>query len=209
MRWNWKPDIGNDLSNDYLREIARIRLDDESERWTVRQDLVRKYAWAIPTREALFAIVETCSHFRVSDIVSVGAGTGFWEQLISQMWRGSVFAYDIAPPSSTADENDYKHTTQYYPVGKGGSEVAGWHGGGSALFLSWPPYDTEMAETALACFPGSVVIYIGEGWGGCTGNNAFHDALEKDWKCVSRVQIPRWEGINDSLSIWVRVPSQA
>ena len=66
-----------------------------------------------------------------------------------------------------------------------------------------------MAATALECFPGSVVIYIGEGWGGCTANNAFHDALEKDWTCVSQVEIPRWEGLNDYLSIWVRVPSQA
>ena len=41
MLWDRKPEIGNDQSNAYLREIAYALADETCDRWSLRQDLVR------------------------------------------------------------------------------------------------------------------------------------------------------------------------
>jgi hypothetical protein len=70
------------------------------------------------------------------------------------------------------------------------------------LFLSWPPYFKDMAVKALQLFKGKRLAYIGEGYGGCTGTDEFHDLLEKAWKLDKTITIPQWFGIHDHLFIF-------
>jgi hypothetical protein len=72
------------------------------------------------------------------------------------------------------------------------------------MFLCWPPYDTRMAEEALRAYAGNAVVYVGEGYGGCTANDAFHERLKADFECVYSVELPRWFGIHDHMTIWRR-----
>ena len=46
------------------------------------------------------------------------------------------------------------------------------------VLLTWPPYEDPCCEQVLKNMrPGSILFYCGEGQGGCTGTDAFHDML--------------------------------
>ena len=73
-----------------------------------------------------------------------------------------------------------------------------------ALMLCWPPYDDDMAARALTRYQGDRVIYVGEGAGGCTGNDAFHAALAEQWDPIAHYEIPQWDGIHDGVHVYAR-----
>src|SRR5262249_778993 len=72
------------------------------------------------------------------------------------------------------------------------------------LMLCWPPYEDHMAALALERYRGTRVIYIGEGAGGCTGNDAFHAALAEQWDLVTSHEIPQWQGLHDEVDVYAR-----
>lgn len=159
-----------------------------------RHDMVRQYAWAIPSAEALDAIAE------LSPIVEVGAGGGYWSMLLRE--RGArVAPFDLQPYPLL---NGYARRA-WTPVSRGGparalkGERAGW-----TLLLCWPSYLDDWSERALALHRGEWVAYVGEGQGGCTATDAFHDRLERDYRREHTVRLPQWEGIHDWLELWKR-----
>jgi SAM-dependent methyltransferase len=167
---------------------------------TIRRDrLVSKYAWAIPTEEAVRRIT------KLSPICDLGCGTGYWAYLLGQI-GAKVVAVDSNPPLDGA--NDYHHARKstlhhWVPVVRGSAStfvVPRSH----ALMLCWPPYSTSMASVALRRYRGSRLIYIGEGIGGCTGDDAFHRAIAKNWKLCEMIDLPNWPGLHDSVHIYER-----
>ena len=73
------------------------------------------------------------------------------------------------------------------------------------LMLCWPPYWSPMAEHALRLHRGDHVVYIGDGEGGCTATDAFHEQLAARYEQVGRIQLPQWPGLHDDLEIWERL----
>ena len=67
----------------------------------------------------------------------------------------------------------------------------------AALLLVWPPYDDQMAASALRAFRGAVVWYVGEGRGGACADDAFFDALEEDWEPDELHALIRFPGLYD------------
>lgn len=157
-----------------------------------RYEMNVKYAWAVPNEEALDMI----GLFSPEGVVEIGAGTGYWAGLLRA--RGiEVAAYDRKPhKNSQADGN-------WSEVKNGGPKMARFHPRKS-LFLCWPPYNTPMAWLALQAYRGDTLIYVGEGGSGCTGDDAFHDELDENWRVVAYANIPQWPGIRDSLYIYKR-----
>lgn len=158
-----------------------------------REQLVKKYAWAVPNDEAIAACVEA------GPIVEVGAGLGYWAHLIVQA-GGDVIAYDTEPDP---ERNDYVDAEPWFQVHRGGAEAAGRHPD-RALMLIWPPYGEEMAAETLRHYEGDTVIYVGEGRGGCTGGDNFIEQLEERFELVKTVHIPTWRMVHDHLTIWRR-----
>lgn len=151
----------------------------------IRRDLCHRYAFAIPSDEALDLIAP------YSPIVEIGAGTGYWAHLLRQ--RGAVVrAYDVRP-----------RRRSFAPVLRGRARKAKQFSD-HALMLCWPPLNDPMAANALALYRGSTVIYIGEDAGGCCATDAFFEALEVGWRQVADCPLPQWDGIHDTLSIWRR-----
>lgn len=136
-----------------------------------RRQLTKSYAWAIPTPGDIAWIVETLDG---RDVVEVGAGTGYWA------WQLGQSGVDVAAYDAKPFENHWCGGAKYHSVRKGGPEMAAEFPR-RALMLCWPPYDDPMAEDALSCYKGDLLIYVGESDGGCTAGDGFFRLLERDW----------------------------
>lgn len=174
---------------------------------SMREELVRRYSWAIPSEPALRVLAEH------APILEIGAGMGYWAYLLRK--RGvDILAYDAHPPDTTF--NFYHRRERYYPIDRtfrrnpwapilhGRARKAKQLGRGRSLFLCWPPCGTPLAFNALRLYTGQTVIYIGEGGGGCTADDAFHALLARAWHVVDEVSIPQWSGIHDRLWVYRR-----
>lgn len=151
-----------------------------------RRHATRRYAWAVPSEGALARIAER------GPIVEVGAGRGYWAALLRL--RG----VDVV----ATDAHWYPPTWTDVAI-MDAAEAAAAHPD-RALLLIWPPYNQDTAHRALCAYRGSTVIYIGEGYGGCTGDDAFHEALEREWRAVDGCSVPQWSGLHDHLTVYAR-----
>lgn len=172
----------------------RRRADEASNRY----DLVRKYAWATPTPSVLSKVAD------FEPIVEFGAGTGYWAYLLRQM-HVDIVAIDIEPPSSDSETNPY-HPGQrpWTTVVRGCYEDLVGHAHRS-LFLCWPPGGSDMALRALLTYQGDTLLYLGEGLGGCNGDDAFHTELERRWTKIDEQSVLQWEGMRDRLCVFQRL----
>lgn len=150
-----------------------------------RRKLIRKFSWAIPTDEAIRVIA------KLSPIIEIGAGRGYWAALISKA-GGDIMAYDIKPPR-----------TVYHRVFRGGPERAA-KTQARCLFLCWPIYSDSMACECLQNFQGRYLAYVGESRDGCTADDDFYEMREQDWELQQSIVIPQWWGLHDDLTIWRR-----
>lgn len=73
-----------------------------------------------------------------------------------------------------------------------------------ALLLVWPPYGSPMARLAANAWRGEVLVYVGEGPGGCTADDSFHNLMEREFAEVAEVANPCWDGIHDWVQIYRR-----
>lgn len=163
-----------------------------------RQELVIAYSWAVPTEEAIEAIAAHSP----AGVVEIGAGGGYWAKLMRD-YGIDVVAYDRTPYMGYRAWTKEEVRVKWSTVRRGGPKMASKHPERS-LFLCWPPYDTSMAYDALCAYSGKTVLYVGEGGGGCTGDDAFHDELERNWREVQYVHLPQWSGLHDDLYIYKR-----
>lgn len=233
-----------------------------------RDMLVRKYSWAIPSPETLDLIAQ---HLDGREVVEIGAGTGYWAKMLSQLGI-KVHAFDTSPPNEEVNgwhapkvSVEHRHTEEtiadwremheatlaitrllesafgapgpdggmeaifgnpqepsvgdpyliqgpsqemvdvFYPVKRGGVERAAQYPD-AALFLCWPPYNTSMAYDALRFYSGDMLIYCGEGRGGCTASDPFFQLVAEEWELVAENSSTHiaWDGIRDSVAIFTR-----
>lgn len=174
--------------------------EDFQERFAQRELLTRRYAWAVPSTEVILAIAAE------GKIVEVGAGTGYWAHLLREA-GARVDAYDRAPVL----RNPWIDSTAYFPVARGGPRrllrlndrgeyfYADW-----TLLICWPPYASSMMSETIRAFPGNRLVFVGEGEGGCTGDDEGHRLLEEEWEEADWFPLPQWPGINDMATIYER-----
>jgi len=183
---------GYSMSNPLLQEFA---ISDGT--YSSRAQCVDRYSWAIPDKGAIDII---CSHTHC--LVEVGAGRGYWAHLIAKQGV-DVVAYDKDPPTIAENLWHRGSKTEYFPVLQGGPEklVGEKH---RALFLCWPPYNSSLAIDCLKAYEGNTLIFVGEGKGGCTGNDAFFELRDQLFECTKSYWIPQWPGLYDYLYVGKR-----
>lgn len=157
----------------------------------VRQAVIRRWTWAVPSGEVLDAIAE---HAGGRDVVEVGAGTGFWAMHLAArgVW---VESYDAAPPERT-----------FVPIEVGGPEAAGRHPD-AVLLLVWPPHRSSMAAEAVVAHAdagGQRVIYVGEDRGGWTADDDLFELFDDEYTEIARIEVPSWPGYDDHLVVYER-----
>jgi len=179
------------IINPYLKDFHRIETVRSIE---PRQELISRYSWAVPTDEAIREVV------KYSPLIEIGAGSGYWAHLIKQA-KGDIICFDDF--SLKYDERWLYSAKTWHRVYEGSVEKIGKYPQ-HTLLLCWPPYDEPLALDALNAYKGRYLVYIGEGYGGCTGCTDFHDLLYKEWKEITDIYLPQYWGINDYLRILER-----
>lgn len=189
----WEPDgltIGGFKDPDYV------------EAFSLRRDLCSRYSWTI-TAPATVAFVAEHAGPQVIDPM---AGTGWWAHLLTEAGC-DVAAFDLNPPGSDAN-HWHQDPTTYHPITTfDGAQAVRDHGAGRTLLLSWPPYSDPAGADVLAAYLGDRVIFIGEGPGGCTGDDRVFELLESDWTEAAAHRPVQWYGIHDWITVYDRKPS--
>ena len=159
---------------------------------TKREQLRKLYAFAIPTGVAIKTILKYGD-----EIVEIGAGAGYWSYLLAEA-GATVRAYDNGSWST------FFNCKPWFDIRRGGPGMIR-HYPDAVVLIVWPPYDTPMAfNVATRIRVGQHLVFVGEGDGGCTGDDAFFNLLESDFEEVCSVSIPQWWGLHDRLKIYRR-----
>jgi len=186
----------NDLPNSYKR--IDVPLIDNGEHLlgdeflNTRQELVNKYSWAVPTDEAIDAIVKFSEW---NGLIDFGAGSGYWSMLVAK--KGiNVIAVD----NWTADKPEL-----WFDVQTGSYEYLKM-AGGRVLFMCWIPQYTDMGLMALKTWNGDKFIMVGEpAPARSNANPEFFEYLEANYSLVKMVDIPNWFNHNDEVFFYERI----
>ncbi len=164
-----------------------------------RNDLCSRYSWTVTDP----ATVEFVRDWAGGAVVDPLAGSGWWACLLSQagVW---VTATDQNPPDGTGANHWHRGTTHVHVGRMDAVDAAHMASPDRTLLLSWPPYDSTIGGDILAAYPGSRVIYIGEGWGGCCGDDSMFEAFERDWTRVAEHCPIQYYGIRDWVTVYER-----
>jgi hypothetical protein len=192
------------LSNPYYERWRQAqRNPDFLAKVPLRDDLVKQYAWAVPSPEALTLIAS------YSPLVEMGGGTGYWAGLLAAL-GADILCYDSHPSARDGQVPNRFHGLQrlYFPVQRGRPPVLAEHAG-RTLFLCWPPYQSSMATRCLTHWRGRTLIYIGE-VDGCTASPSFESRLDREFVQEPLadgrryLKLPQWLGCHDVLRVFRR-----
>lgn len=162
-----------------------------------RDQLAKTYTWSIISPADVSWLV---GQLAGRPVVEVGAGTGYWAWQLEQAGV-DVAAYD---PHPAGEDNKFCTAGPYTTVLQDDAGAVKHHPD-RALLMVWPPYGGEHARHALSLYEGDLLIYAGEGHGGCTADDGFYELLEAEWDEVSIApQHVTWWGIHCRLAAYVR-----
>jgi hypothetical protein len=181
------------LSEAFARSLA-FRLDVLG---ASRHALATRFTWSIISPADVAWIVAQLDGRKV---VEVGAGTGYWAWQLQQA-GADVTAYDPHPPG---ENNRCCTAGPYTTVLEGDASAVKYHPD-RALLMVWPPCGGEHARYALSVYEGDLLLYAGEGPGGCTADNDFYELLDAEWKQTSVApQHVTWSGVHCELAAYCR-----
>lgn len=185
-----KPLISKDSD---IFEYLRTPASSIVEVWEKREDFRSGTSWHLPTRELVDSILE------YSPMVSVGSGFGYTESLAIKD-GADIIATDLSPDK----KNHWCRDGQFHcDVEKLEADKAVKKYNDRNVFMAWPPYDNPMAaDVVKAMEVGRYLIFVGETWGGCTGDDEFFQILNEDFEEISDMSIPNWPGIRDTCIIY-------
>jgi hypothetical protein len=163
-----------------------------------RNDYVHKYAWTITDPDSVAFIAEHAH----GGLVDPMAGTGYWAFVLQQIGVDSD-CYDLRPRENPYHDGE----ALWVDVHKLDAAEAVAQHPERTLLMAWPPYSEDVGERTLRAYAGERVIYIGEGNGGCTGDDAMHDILDDEWEEVAAHRPVQWWGLHDTITVYARRPS--
>lgn len=166
-----------------------------SQQWDVREEYTQHVGWSLLTMDTALQLANICYGRRVADL---GCGTGYLTYVLRKLGVEDITAYDITvhphPFIDDIQQADYTNIdlSQY-----------------DVILLSWPPYDKPQAALVAARIqPHQLLIYQGEGHGGCTGDDTFHLMLRSDFASVEEFTVNlnarhlNFYGIQDSWAVY-------
>ena len=163
----------------------------------VRARFIDHFSWAIPRSTTLATLASKLAGYK--NILEVGAGSGLWTYLLSGLHAVPIRATDILDGSYGSDR-----IHKYSPVEQLDAVASIVKYDPEVLMMVWAPYGKTMAHDSLKAFKGNLLVWIGESESGCNGDAHFFTALEKNWKMVDHISMPRWKESHDGCIIFQR-----
>lgn len=158
------------------------------DRFFLRHHVVDAFGFALPGKGTAFP--DAVRPF--GPILEVAAGKGTLGRLLRAAGVGCI-STDLAPWAGAVDVATMDANTAFttHP--------------GRTVLCAWPDYrNSGWLTTLLGRFaPGQRLLLVGEGAGGCTGDDELFDTLAR-WTPtpMPRNAIWSWEGIHDRLTCW-------
>ena len=186
-------------SGDILEDARRGR--DIMKPFMLRRDFTRAYGFAILTQETREELVHFLGTKKVLD---AGSGTGYISKALHD-----------AGVDVTAADNDHGsygfETHHKRDVNADATSLL--PGDFEAVLLVWPCYSKPFGHEVISAMrAGQILVFQGEGHGGCTADDAFFEELESErWSPLSElsdklneghIQFP---GIHDTWSVYQRL----
>lgn len=152
--------------------------------YDVRCRYTSRIGWFILTTEVKEVLVNFLKSKRV---LEVGSGTGYFAAHMKQGGVEDYNAVDIWDPQYW-DER----TTRYFGID--GDSLDYIDNSYDVIVMNWPPYADPFAHQVVKRMSkGQVLIYNGEGYGGCTGDNEFFNYLYEHFTLMKELD----EKLND------------
>lgn len=162
-----------------------------------RNELATRFSWSIPSPGDMVWLAKVLNG---RGVVEIGAGSGYWAWQMTQVGI-DVIAVDPHPPGP---DNRYVKHALYHPVVPGDDGNAAYYPQ-RALMLCWPPYTDPVATDALKAYTGDLLIYIGEGDGGCCADDDFFRLLNDEWDEIEESPFHvTWSGIHCYMTAYQR-----
>lgn len=174
-----------------------LHLGSITEQFTAREQFIQKFGFAIITASVVQALK------KYSPILEVGAGTGYWAHELS---KAGVDIVATDPRKFIYSDVWQKHL--FFEVSNMTGEDAVKKYPERNLLLVWPTYSSSWAASALRAFTGEKLIYVGEGYGGCTADDDFHECLGQKFELVEEIPMSQFCGIHDRLEVFQRKPNE-
>lgn len=156
-------------------------------------------SWSIATAEVAKQISDIVKGMNIHGIYS---GSGLWEKLISCYHDKPVVATDIKG-------NNVKQLRFRNIIESKASDSIDMIDDvpNTCLFMSWPTYQCEDVTEAVTKYRkkgGKKIIFIGEGYGDCTGcDSLWEEEFNEHWDEEEYIMIPQWDGLHDYVQIYV------
>jgi hypothetical protein len=161
-----------------------------------REEFIGRLGFSLVTQE----IVDYIVGYR-RPVLSIGCGSGFVEHVLTQSGCMVVATDNYARQYSREWEPGFISIENISAQ----DAVCKYHG--YDVFVSWPCYAEQWAyEAAKNMKVGNYLYYIGEGYGGCTADDDFHDLLYTDFVLQENTpSLPQFSGLHDEFFHYIKV----
>lgn len=161
----------------------------------IRKEYISRFGFYLISQPFL----NTCADlFQDMNILEVGAGTGFLSQQLKNL------NLNISAVEQNIHNNSYGFNHSYFDLIEDNAiDFLKHHSEFDLIIMSWPNYNSSFAYDILKNMrPKQKLLYIGEGYGGCTANDQFFDLLEKRTVKLPETNLLQqysssWSGIHD------------
>lgn len=152
--------------------------------FSARELYIKSYGFVLVSAEVLAALVKL---FKDLKVLEVGSGTGYLAKTLEDQ------SIDITAVDNVAKSYRFEQT---YKRDFSCDAVELLPGDYQAVLMCWPCLNSDFAmRVAQAMKPGQILVYQGEGPGGCTASDDFFDYIRSDaW---IRLHEPE-EALNDN-----------
>lgn len=163
----------------------------------IRDEFIRRFGFAILTGDAINRISG------YGPFVEVGCGSGYWAYELRKAGI-DIIATDPATGKYALGKAFAHWETPWLAIERITGVEAVERYPERSLLTIWPDYDRPWPAETLRAFKGTTVLYGGEGPGGCTADDDFHDVLEERFVEAETIAIPQFDSIHDRLEVWKR-----
>ena len=165
-----------------------------------------KYSFPILTYNWLKPLADFLKKYNYRT-VDLCCGVGYISFYLKKLGLKNIKAVDNFTWNDHWKRKPLKHVKKYNAL-----KYVKYHKNYDAVILSWPLYESRLAyNIARNLKLNTILIYIGEGYGGCTGDNNFHEYLHKNFKLLEDItnnlqdNFLNFDGMHDNIYIYEKI----